>query len=46
MMPFAHVSEIDDLVTDAPPPKAIADAIEQGGTELFVAPEINAIKTA
>ena len=46
MMPFAHVSEIDDLVTDVAPPAAIADAIEQGGTELFIAPEIDALETA
>ncbi len=46
MMPFAHVSEVDDFVTDTAPPSAIADAIKQGGTELFIASEITAAITA
>ena len=37
MMPFAHVSEIDGLFTNRQPPAPIVDAIEQGGTDLFVA---------
>ena len=46
MMPFVHVSEMDDLFTDEAPPVAISDAIEQGGTELFIAPGINMEKPA
>jgi DeoR family glycerol-3-phosphate regulon repressor len=46
MMPFVHVSEMDDLFTDEAPPVAISDSIEQGGTELFIAPGIDMEKPA
>ena len=39
MMPFADVAEIDAVFTDRQPPAAIADAIKQGGTDLFIAPD-------
>ena len=37
MMPFVHVSEMDEIFTDKEPPEAILNAIEQGGTEIFIA---------
>ena len=46
MMPFVHVSEMDELFTDEAPPAVISDAIEQGGTELFIAPDISIEKSA
>ena len=46
MMPFAHVSEIDGLFTNQPPPAPIADAIRQGKTDLFVVPESVQVKRA
>lgn len=46
MMPFAHVSEIDGLFTNQPPPAPIADAIRQGKTDLFIVPESVQVKQA
>ena len=46
MMPFAHVSEIDGLFTNKPPPAPIADAIRQGKTDLFIVPESVQVKQA
>ena len=46
MMPFVHVSEMNDLFTDQAPPLAISDAIKRGGTELFIAPAISTEKPA
>ena len=37
MVKFAHVSEIDALFTDAPPPSGIAEALRANDVRLFVA---------
>ncbi len=37
MVKFAHVSEIDALFTDAPPPIGIAEALRANDVRLFVA---------
>lgn len=41
MMPFVHISEMDDLFTDKEPPATISNAIEQSGTKLFIAPDVS-----
>ena len=37
MVKFAHVSEIDALFTDAPPPSGIAEALRANDVRPFVA---------
>ena len=37
MMPFAKVSEIDEIVTGQMPPQPIVDSIKQAGSKLTIA---------
>ncbi len=46
MIRLAHVSEIDALFTDAPPPEPIAAQLEANGVKLVVAPPIPDEETA